>query len=103
MLATENHVIAGLRCAIHDTRPPEQREAVVFVHGNPGPLDDWEDLAPAIAKFARVIAMDMPGYGRAERPRDFDYTIGGYARYLGAILDHFAIARAHLVLHDFGG
>jgi pimeloyl-ACP methyl ester carboxylesterase len=103
MLATENHVIAGVRCAIHDSGPRDARTAVVFVHGNPGPLDDWEDLAPAIARFTRVVAMDMPGYGRSERPRGFDYTIAGYGRYLGAILDHLTIERAHLVLHDFGG
>ncbi|WP_238602571.1 alpha/beta fold hydrolase [Fimbriiglobus ruber] len=91
-----------MRCAIHDS-DPARREAVVFVHGNPGPMDDWEELAPVVAKFARVVAMDMPGYGRADHPRDFDYTISGYAKYLGALLDRLAVDRAHLVLHDFGG
>jgi pimeloyl-ACP methyl ester carboxylesterase len=102
MLQPADHVVAGVRCAVHDSGPG-RREAVVFVHGNPGPMDDWEDLAPAVAAFARVVAVDMPGYGRAERPRDFDYTIGGYARYLGALLDLLSVGRAHLVAHDFGG
>lgn len=103
MLPVEDHVVAGVRCAVQDSGPRSLREAVVFVHGNPGPLDDWEVLAPAIARWARVVAMDMPGFGRAERPRDFAYTIDGYARYLGAVLDHLEVERAHLVLHDFGG
>jgi pimeloyl-ACP methyl ester carboxylesterase len=102
MLHPVDQVVAGVRCAVHDS-DPGRREAVVFVHGNPGPMDDWEELAPAVAAFARVVAVDMPGYGRAERPRDFDYTIGGYGRYLGALLDHLGVGRAHLVLHDFGG
>jgi pimeloyl-ACP methyl ester carboxylesterase len=102
MLQPVDHVVAGVRCAVYDS-DPLKREAVVFVHGNPGPMDDWEDLAPAVAAFARVVAMDMPGYGRAERPRNFDYTIEGYGRYLGALLDHLGVARAHLVMHDFGG
>lgn len=101
-MQTADHVIDGVRCAVQDS-DPGKREAVVFVHGNPGPMDDWDDLAPAVASLARVVAMDMPGYGRAERPRKFDYTIEGYGRYLGALLDHLAVERAHLVLHDFGG
>jgi pimeloyl-ACP methyl ester carboxylesterase len=102
MLQPVNHVVEGVRCAVYDSNPGE-REAVVFVHGNPGPMDDWEALAPAAVEFARVVAMDMPGYGRAERPRDFDHTIGGYGRYLGSLLDQLNVGRAHLVLHDFGG
>ena len=97
-----DHVVDGVRCAVHDSDPGKQ-EAVVFVHGNPGPMDDWEGLAPAVAEFARVVAMDMPGYGRAEHPKRFDYTIDGYARYLGGLLDQLKVERAHLVLHDFGG
>src|SRR5207247_2418303 len=97
MLQPVDHVVAGVRCAVHDS-DPTRREAVVFVHGNPGPMDDWEELAPAVATFARVVAMDMPGYGRAEHPRRFDYTIEGYGRYLGALLDHLSVERAHLVL-----
>jgi pimeloyl-ACP methyl ester carboxylesterase len=99
---TTDHAIEGVRCAVHDSAPGS-REAVVFVHGNPGPMDDWEELIPAVAPFSRAVAMDLPGYGRAEHPRRFDYTIDGYARYLGALLDRLSVGRAHLVLHDFGG
>lgn len=102
MLEPKDHVVAGVRCAVHDS-DPTRPEAVVFVHGNPGPMDDWEELAPVVATFARVVAMDMPGYGRAERPRGFEYTVEGYGRYLGALLDQLSISRAHLVMHDFGG
>jgi pimeloyl-ACP methyl ester carboxylesterase len=102
-MKTTDVVIDGVRCAVFDSDPGGRTEAVVFVHGNPGPMDDWEALAPAAAAFARVVAMDLPGYGRAEHPHDFDYTVPGYARYLGALLDRLGVQRAHLVLHDFGG
>jgi pimeloyl-ACP methyl ester carboxylesterase len=103
VLHTDDEIVRGVRSAIHDSGPATGSEAVVFVHGNPGPLDDWEDIAPEVARFARVIAPDMPGFGRADRPRDFDYTIGGYAEHLDGLLRARGIARAHLVLHDFGG
>jgi len=73
------------------------------VHGNPGSSEDWLDLLPHIAGFARVIAPDMPGYGKADRPASFDYTVAGYARHLAGILEQLGVRRAHLVLHDFGG
>ena len=101
MLQPVNQMVAGVRSAVYDS-DPSRREAVVFVHGNPGPMDDWEELIPAVS-FARVVAMDMPGYGRADHSRKFDYTIEGYARYLGALLDQLSVQRAHLVMHDFGG
>lgn len=101
-LAVGDHWVDGVRCTVHDSGPVDCAEAVVFVHGNPGPMDDWAELAPEIAGFARVIAMDMPGFGRSERPRSFDHSIVGYARFLGLLLDQLGVQRAHLVLHDLG-
>lgn len=101
-LHVADHWIEGVRCAVHDSGPGDAGEAVVFVHGNPGPMDDWAELIPEISGFARVVAMDMPGFGRSERPRTFDHSIAGHARFLGLLLDQLGVERAHLVLHDFG-
>ena len=102
-LATEVVAVDGVRSPVLTTGDPDAREAVVFVHGNPGPKEDWEDLLTRTGEFARAIAPDMPGYGGADAPEDFDYTSGGYAWHLAGILDHLQIDRAHLVMHDFGG
>ncbi|MFE3446986.1 alpha/beta fold hydrolase [Nocardia sp. NPDC059180] len=103
VLEITEHTVDGVRCAVYDSGPADRAEAVVFVHGNPGPMDDWAELAPAIAQFARVIAMDMPGFGQSERPRSFDHSVAGHARFLAVLLDQLGVERAHLVLHDFGG
>lgn len=66
-------------------------------------MEDWEELRPAVAGFSRAVTMDMPGYGRAEHPRGFEYTVPGYAAYLGQLLDQLTVRRANLVMHDFGG
>ncbi len=95
--------VNGLSTPFSSVGPRESSEAVVFVHGNPGSSRDWDDLLSRVAPFARGVAPDMPGFGRAERPGDFDYTVAGYARFLEAALDELGIRRAHLVLHDFGG
>ena len=78
-------------------------EAVVFVHGNPDAGSDWLPLMEPVAEFATAVAPDMPGFGAADKPKDFDYTVAGYASHLAGLLDQLGIERAHLVAHDFGG
>jgi pimeloyl-ACP methyl ester carboxylesterase len=96
-------VAGGVRSPVMQTGPPDASEAVVFVHGNPGPSADWTDLLGRVGSFARALAPDMPGYGDAEKPPDFNYTVAGYADHLGGLLDQLGVERAHLVAHDFGG
>jgi pimeloyl-ACP methyl ester carboxylesterase len=103
MLPVQQLVVSGVRTVVYDSAPHAGGEAVVFVHGNPGPSHDWERLAPAVATFARSIAMDLPGFGRAEHPYKFDFSVKGYAGYLDLLLEQLGVTRAHLVLHDFGG
>lgn len=96
-------VVGEVRSPVLEAGPPDEREAVVFLHGNPGSSLDWEDLVPRVGAFARAIAVDMPGFGKADKPRDFDYTVPGYAEHLDRMLHHLGVERAHLVVHDFGG
>ena len=96
-------VVDGVRAPVLETGPPSDEEAILFVHGNPGSSRDWEDLLGRTGTFARAVAPDMPGFGRADKPDDFDYTVQGYARFLAGAVDALGISRAHLVLHDFGG
>lgn len=103
MLATRDVVVSGVRSAVFDSGPRGRSDAVVFVHGNPGPMDDWEFALPSVASAARVVALDMPGFGRADRPRHFDFSPQGCARHLGGVLAQLGVSQAHLVLHDFGG
>jgi pimeloyl-ACP methyl ester carboxylesterase len=95
--------VAGIRSPLLEAGPGESDEAAVFVHGNPGSGEDWRELVARTGEFGRAVAPDMPGFGRADKPEDFDYTVGGYARHLNAVMQELGIRRAHLVLHDFGG
>jgi pimeloyl-ACP methyl ester carboxylesterase len=95
--------VAGVNSPVLEAGPGGASESVVFVHGNPGAGRDWEDLLRRVGEVARAIAPDMPGYGGADKPKSFDYTVTGYAQHLAGVLDQLGIRRAHLVLHDFGG
>jgi len=106
MTATLTHTILtvdGVRLPMLQAGPAEATEAVVLVHGNPGSSQDWARLVERTGTFARAVAWDHPGFGRADKPAGFDYTVQGYATHLGRCLEVLGITRAHLVLHDFGG
>src|SRR6266568_3720153 len=95
--------VGGLRTPVIEAGPGDASEAVLFLHGNPGSSSDWADLIARTGEFSRAVAFDLPGFGRADKPEDFVYTIPGYARFVQGALEELGIERVHLVVHDIGG
>jgi pimeloyl-ACP methyl ester carboxylesterase len=95
--------VAGIRSPVIEAGPEDAREAVVFVHGNPGSSTDWTALVDAAGELGRAVAFDMPGFGRADKPSSFDYQVSAYGDFLQGAITELGIERVHLVLHDFGG
>ena len=82
----------------------EKSEAgAVFVHGNPGSGSDWKTLLNPLSKFIFVVAPDMPGFGKADKPDDFNYSIEGYKEHLNLLIEELGLKKVDLVIHDFGG
>ena len=77
-------------------------KAVVFVHGLGGQWQNWLENIPRVATRRRVIAVDLPGFGLSELPRE-KVTIPGYGRFVRSLLDELGIGRAHLVGNSMGG
>ena len=95
--------VGGIRTPLLSAGAAAGTEAVVFVHGSPGSSQDWMGLVAAVGAYARAVAWDAPGFGRADKPADFEYTVEGYASFISLALEALGVERAHLVLHDFGG
>ena len=95
--------INGVAGIVTSAGESDGEEAVVCLHGVPGSGRDFQWLLPETGKLLRSIALDMPGFGRADKPGDFPYSIEGYQSWLAPAIDELGIRRAHLVLHDFGG
>jgi pimeloyl-ACP methyl ester carboxylesterase len=75
---------------------------VVYCHGNPTHGEDW---LPFLERGGPAIAIDMPGWGRSDRPDPgrFDYSMYGLSAFLERCLDELGVARRKLVVHDWGG
>ena len=95
--------VDGVRSPLIQAGPADDSEAIVFLHGNPGSRLDWQDLVGRVGEFGRAVAFDMPGFGQADKPRNFDYTVEGYAGFIEGALEQLGVERVHLVVHDFGG
>jgi pimeloyl-ACP methyl ester carboxylesterase len=73
----------------------------VYCHGNPTHSEDW---LPFLERGGPAIAIDMPGWGRSDRPDPsrFDYSMHGLAAFLDRALEELGIEEHKLVVHDWG-
>lgn len=77
------------------------RDALVFVHGWTCDMSFWGDQIPAFVNRTRVIAIDLPGHGKSDKP-EIAYTMDLFARAVDAVLKDAGVARAVLVGHSMG-
>ena len=76
---------------------------VVLVHGLAACWQCWLETIPRLAaEGRRVIALDLPGFGDSEMPRD-DISIGGYGRCVEALCDQLDLGQVVVVGHSMGG
>lgn len=75
---------------------------VVLVHGLGSSTRDWEYQIPDLAAQYRVIALDVRGHGRSDKPRE-RYQISDFAGDVLALLDHLRLPQVHLVGISMGG
>lgn len=83
-------------------RVPGDGTPVVYCHGNPTHGEDW---LPFLERGGAAVAIDMPGWGRSDRPdaARFDYSMYGLSAFLERCLDELGVSRRKLVVHDWGG
>jgi pimeloyl-ACP methyl ester carboxylesterase len=81
---------------------PAGEEAVVFVHGGPGSANDWDEFLPRAARLGRAVALDLPGFGQADKPSYLGYSAATWGSHIQGALTKLGIRRAHLVLTDLG-
>ena len=76
---------------------------VVLIHGLAASIEAWRDVVPELAARRRVLALDLPGFGYADKPLGGDYTaLGFFLPALHAFLDAAGVERAHLVGSSMG-
>ena len=79
-----------------------EREPIVFVHGLGGQWQNWLENIPRAARERRVVALDLPGFGRSPMPRE-RITISGYGQVVDALCEQLGLGRVDVVGNSMGG
>lgn len=83
---------------------PEGQRTLVFIHGLGSYLKFWRyQLDAFAAQGYRVIAVDLPGYGKSDKPATFPYTMEAMADAVRELVHSLGVEHPVLVGHSMGG
>lgn len=91
---------SGASLFLYDAGPAEAAP-LILIHGLGNEADTWRHVIPRLSERFRVIAVDLPGFGRSDKPRRA-YSVPFFCDALFELLDALGIARAGLVGHSLG-
>jgi len=83
--------------------PPDAETTAIYVHGLGGSATNWTDLAGQLSGHVPGIALDLPGFGRSEPPREFDYSMPAHADTVARFIRGLDVGPVHLFGNSMGG
>jgi pimeloyl-ACP methyl ester carboxylesterase len=99
--ALEHRTIHGHDVAFRVDGDPAA-PVVVLVHGMAGSSTTWREVMPILGERYRVIAPDLLGHGRSDKPAG-DYSLGAHASLVRDLMANLGIDRATIVGQSLGG
>jgi pimeloyl-ACP methyl ester carboxylesterase len=79
------------------------RAPIVLIHGATNDShNDWDSIAPELARHYRVFTPDCRGHGRSSNPR-MSYSFKELADDVAAFVREMGYERAHVIGHSNGG
>lgn len=83
---------------------PEGKRTLVFVHGLGSYLKFWRyQLDHFAAQGYRVLALDMVGFGKSDKPASFPYTMEAMAEVLRIFVERTEAHHPVIIGHSMGG
>lgn len=95
----------GLRIAYVDAGPSDADQVFLCLHGEPSWSFLYRRMIPIfLDNGARVIAPDLLGFGRSDKPmKQSDYSFDFHRNYLLALVERLDLKNITLVVQDWGG
>ena len=76
--------------------------AVVLLHGYLETHEIWNPFAVELAKYFRVITLDIPGHGKSGKISEI-HTVEMLAEAVDYLLHDLGITKAFIIGHSMGG
>jgi 2-hydroxy-6-oxonona-2,4-dienedioate hydrolase len=80
----------------------DSEKVLVLVHGFAASVEYWESNIKPLSKHYRVIALDMIGFGKTDKPK-VNYDITLLANFLKKFLMALKLKKIYLAGHSLGG
>ncbi len=80
--------------------PPEK--TIILIHGLGSYLKAWKNNIPDLSRNYRVIAIDLPGYGKSGKT-PHPGTMTWYAQAVVQLMSHLNLEKAWIGGHSMGG
>lgn len=95
----------GLRLHFLDEGPPDASVTWLCLHGNPTWSYLYRHMIPVFTDAGhRIVAPDMPGFGRSDKPVDVGrHTFSWHRQVLLELVQELDLQRVNLVVQDWGG
>lgn len=102
---TESHVTFPWgRIWVYDSHPHASNlPTVVFIHSIGSSIYSWRYQLPEFQKKYRVVAFDLMGFGKSDKPLSQSYGLDAQEERIISLLDHLKIKRCALVGCSLGG
>lgn len=78
-------------------------DTILLLHGLGESTFTWHDVIPALAARHRVIALDLKGFGRSDKPDDGFYSADDQAALVARFIIERDLKDVTLIGHSFGG
>jgi tRNA(adenine34) deaminase len=97
--------LAGLRLHYLDEGPPDAPLTWLCLHGNPAWSYLYRKMVPVfLAEGHRVVAPDLPGFGRSDKPKkQAAHRFGWHRQVLLDLVGRLDLRNVVLVVQDWGG
>jgi len=97
--------LGGLRLHYLDEGPRDAPITWLCLHGNPAWSYLYRHMIPVFtAAGHRVVAPDLPGFGKSDKPTDAaQHRFSWHREVLLALIDELDLQQIHLVVQDWGG
>src|SRR5688500_1984299 len=94
--------VGGVRLYYYAAGTRGGGDPIVLVHGFGTSSVLWRGLIPLLPPGRRIVAADLLGWGRSDRPYNSALTVGAHADRLRGLLAELRIDRACFIGHDLG-
>ena len=76
---------------------------LLLIHGFASSTYTFRRIIPLLKHQFSIIAVDLPRFGKSEKPTWFIYSLQNYADLMIQCIRHFDIPSTHIVAHSMGG